>query len=98
MIELPSLNSLPNLPAPQGTLACEQNPERWFFLGKPGVRNHAQEAHLEEVKEDCRACPVMGGCLRYALSNDERDGIWGATTPEERRAIKRGVQRREEAA
>jgi|GEM_PF-6043034 len=29
----------------------------------------------------CRACPISGDCLQYALEYDRRYGIWGGTTP-----------------
>ena len=36
----------------------------------------------------CRACPVQAECLEYALTNDERYGIWGGTLPSERAKMK----------
>lgn len=35
----------------------------------------------------CRACPVMSACLRTALESGDCEGVWGATTPRERRAM-----------
>jgi WhiB family transcriptional regulator, redox-sensing transcriptional regulator len=37
----------------------------------------------------CATCPVRAQCLEYALRNKESHGIWGGTTPEERRRIRR---------
>jgi WhiB family transcriptional regulator, redox-sensing transcriptional regulator len=37
----------------------------------------------------CAACPVKNECLTFALSNDERYGIWGGTTPDQRRRLVR---------
>ena len=41
----------------------------------------------------CNRCPVKTDCLDFALKNGENKGIWGGTTPEERRelAIKMSV-------
>jgi WhiB family redox-sensing transcriptional regulator len=39
------------------------------------------------VVDACRGCAVVDLCLRYALASHERDGVWGATTPEERAAL-----------
>lgn len=36
----------------------------------------------------CRQCPVAGPCLAAALTTAEPDGVWGATTPQERRAMR----------
>jgi WhiB family transcriptional regulator, redox-sensing transcriptional regulator len=43
--------------------------------------------HIEEAKTICRRCPLTDRCLAWALDTDQPDGIWGATTPAERRAI-----------
>lgn len=37
----------------------------------------------------CSACPVRNDCLTFALTNDERYGIWGRTTPDQRRRLAR---------
>src|SRR5215217_6087169 len=36
----------------------------------------------------CRRCPLQDPCAAYALTADERFGVWGATLPEERRAMR----------
>jgi WhiB family transcriptional regulator, redox-sensing transcriptional regulator len=35
----------------------------------------------------CRACPVQAECLRTALESGDCEGVWGNTTPRERRAM-----------
>lgn len=35
----------------------------------------------------CRTCPVQGACLAWALDVGDCHGVWGATTPRERRAM-----------
>ena len=35
----------------------------------------------------CRICTVQGPCLAWALSVSDCHGVWGATTPRERRAM-----------
>jgi WhiB family redox-sensing transcriptional regulator len=42
----------------------------------------------------CVRCPVRGDCLEFALSFAEVFGVWGGTTDDERRALKRGGIRR----
>lgn len=44
-----------------------------------------------------RRCPVAHECLWYALDNREEHGVWGATTPQDRQALHRIRQRRQEA-
>ena len=35
----------------------------------------------------CRTCAVQGPCLAWALDAGDCHGVWGATTPRERRAM-----------
>ena len=35
----------------------------------------------------CRTCEVQGACLAWALAVGDCHGVWGATTPRERRAM-----------
>src|SRR6185312_17139186 len=35
----------------------------------------------------CRTCEVQGACLAWALDVGDCHGVWGATTPRERRAM-----------
>ncbi|GID15190.1 hypothetical protein Aru02nite_60790 [Actinocatenispora rupis] len=35
----------------------------------------------------CRACDVQGSCLAWALDQGDCNGVWGGTTPRERRAM-----------
>lgn len=49
---------------------------RWF----PEKGGSATEAHLI-----CGMCPARQACLDDALARNERHGIWGGTTPEQRR-------------
>lgn len=37
----------------------------------------------------CRTCSVQAACLAAALDAGECDGVWGGTSPAERRAMRR---------
>ncbi|MEU1884968.1 WhiB family transcriptional regulator [Micromonospora sp. WMMD987] len=37
--------------------------------------------------ELCRGCDVQGSCLAWALEVGDTHGVWGGTTPRERRAM-----------
>jgi WhiB family redox-sensing transcriptional regulator len=60
----------------------DQDPELWF----PANGNRAT---AERAKAICRICPVRSACLEWAMAANERTGIWGGTTPNERRALRR---------
>jgi WhiB family redox-sensing transcriptional regulator len=49
---------------------------------------------IEDAKAICRTCPkdVVEQCLEYALDHNS-DGVWGATSEEERRSMKRRAAR-----
>jgi WhiB family transcriptional regulator, redox-sensing transcriptional regulator len=60
----------------------DQDPELWFPA-------NGDRATAERAKAICRICPVRSACLEWALAANERTGIWGETTPNERRALRR---------
>jgi len=45
---------------------------------------------VRRAKAVCHGCEVREVCLDYALTNGEKFGVWGATTPQERRRIRKG--------
>jgi hypothetical protein len=55
---------------------CRHDPEVWWSAG----------ASVEVAVVACSWCPVLGECRGYALAAGERYGVWGGTTPAERRA------------
>jgi WhiB family redox-sensing transcriptional regulator len=61
----------------------------------PDIFYPVSEEEAEEARAVCRACPVLESCLEWALTNRERDGVWGGATERERRRIIR--QRRRSA-
>jgi len=42
-----------------------------------------------EAKAVCMDCPVVNECLEYAIRTNQDSGIWGGTTEEERKSIRR---------
>lgn len=46
---------------------------------------------IEAVKAFCKKCEVRGDCLQYALDNNQEYGMWGGTTEEERRYMRRAL-------
>lgn len=45
------------------------------------------------AKAVCGACPVREACLQYAIATNQTEGIWGGQTGEERRRLRRRLQR-----
>jgi WhiB family redox-sensing transcriptional regulator len=46
-------------------------------------------ASTREAKAVCEGCVVRDDCLGYALTRDERHGIWGGLSERQRRRIRR---------
>jgi len=61
--------------------ACRDLGTETFYPTAPD-----QEAEALAI---CATCPVRAQCLEHALRNREAYGIWGGTTPEQRRRIAR---------
>ena len=47
----------------------------------------AKGESTEPAKRVCRRCPVRSECLEHAIARRENDGMWGGTSPRQRRAI-----------
>lgn len=100
----------------QGRCARSDDPEMWFA---PAEDKSPRYAHIQtrkgvevarrkdrdRAKELCRACPVRGQCLRYAIDNsttglswDGDFGIWGGLDKAERTRLKNLLAAKEAAA
>jgi WhiB family redox-sensing transcriptional regulator len=72
------------------------DPELFFPVGTTGLALD----HIAAAKAVCTACPVQAPCLEFALESNQDSGVWGGTSEEERRHLRRQRvrQRRAEAA
>jgi WhiB family redox-sensing transcriptional regulator len=72
--------------------ACQApgvDPELFFPVGDFGPALSQAAA----AKRVCARCPVRASCLAWALRGGEQDGIWGGTTPGERRCLRARLRR-----
>lgn len=51
-----------------------------------------EEASVAQAKTICNDCWIKDKCLAFALSTNEKEGVWGGTTPRERKRIRRRVK------
>jgi WhiB family transcriptional regulator, redox-sensing transcriptional regulator len=63
----------------------DEDPDLFFPIGSTGPA----VVQVDRAKQVCRACPVIEDCLTWALSNYQDAGVWGGTTEEERRMMRR---------
>ncbi len=61
------------------------DPDLFFPLGSTGK----PLAQAEVAKGLCSGCEVRSVCLLYALETNQATGVWGGTTEDERRALRR---------
>ena len=66
--------------------AC-RNLDSTMFFHPERERGPARAERETRAKMICRVCPVIEQCLRHALAVDEPYGVWGGTSPVERRAL-----------
>lgn len=78
--------------------ACRDiHPE--FFFGPEGEQAGARVLREDRAVDFCiSTCTVIDDCLEWALASREQHGVWGATTPDERKSIKRRRARKADAA
>jgi WhiB family transcriptional regulator, redox-sensing transcriptional regulator len=75
--------------------ACrDTDPDLFFPVGTTGPAIE----QIENAKAVCRVCDVQKNCLEYALVTNQDSGIWGGTSEEERRAIRRQWAARRKAS
>jgi WhiB family transcriptional regulator, redox-sensing transcriptional regulator len=70
--------------------SCRDSDPNLFF---PVGRGRAAIEQAEVAKLVCRACPSREPCLAFALATRQELGIWGGTSPEDRRQLGRGRRR-----
>lgn len=60
-----------------------------------GVEDGDETGNLEDAVAFCngtydgKQCPIRDECLIFALVNNEKTGVWGGTTPQTRKAIRK---------
>jgi WhiB family redox-sensing transcriptional regulator len=66
-------------------LCRDTDPDLFFPVGTTGQAL----VQIERAKQVCAQCPVSQDCLDFALETNQDSGIWGGTSEEERRKLRR---------
>jgi len=70
----------------RSTALCrDTDPELFFPVGTTGQAL----VQIEAAKAVCNQCHARVECLEFALATNQDSGIWGGTSEEERRKIRR---------
>ena len=64
----------------QAACAGTSDPDAWHLV-RPGAAEYAIRI--------CRGCPVVSECLDFAMADAHLEGVWGATTADQRAATRR---------
>jgi WhiB family redox-sensing transcriptional regulator len=66
-------------------LCRDTDPDLFFPVGTTGQAL----IQIDRAKQVCNQCPVKTDCLDFALETNQDSGIWGGTSEEERRKLRR---------
>jgi WhiB family redox-sensing transcriptional regulator len=66
-------------------LCRDTDPELFFPVGTTGQAL----VQIASAKAVCSECPANNDCLEFALATNQDSGIWGGTSEEERRKLRR---------
>ena len=66
--------------------ACRHTePDLFFPVGTTGPAVD----QIEAAKRVCRSCEAIEPCLDFALATNQESGVWGGTSEEERRKLRK---------
>ena len=70
----------------RGVASCrDTDPDLFFPVGSTGPAIE----QIDAAKAVCRACPAREPCLEYAIITNQDSGVWGGTSEDERRKLRR---------
>jgi WhiB family transcriptional regulator, redox-sensing transcriptional regulator len=66
--------------------ACRDTvPDLFFPIGTTGPAVD----QIDAAKRVCNGCTVVEPCLNFALATNQESGVWGGTSEEERRKLRK---------
>jgi WhiB family redox-sensing transcriptional regulator len=70
------------------------DPDLFFPVGTAGPALD----QIGRAKRVCARCPVRARCLEWALNSGQETGVWGGTSEDERRVLRRRKTERHDGA
>ena len=75
--------------------ACrDTDPDLFFPIGTTGQAID----QIEAAKSVCNDCESIEACLEFALATNQESGVWGGTSEEERRKLRKAWLARQRRA
>ena len=65
-------------------LCVGKDPLLWY----PEIGDRAARSQIDRAITICQHCPVQRTCLEYAMTRNEKFGVWGGLTATERRTLR----------
>lgn len=66
--------------------ACrDTDPDLFFPVGTTG----AAVDQIEAARAVCHSCEAQPACLEFALTTNQESGVWGGTSEDERRKLRK---------
>ncbi|ESQ01750.1 hypothetical protein B590_30233 (plasmid) [Streptomyces sp. PVA_94-07] len=82
-------------PETDQVLPCRTSPALFQIDDTPNTDRdpRAREKALTKAKHACSGCPIVKGCLKWALANPAltRTGVWAATTKRDRTQLRKDL-------
>ncbi len=72
----------------------DTDPDLFFPVGTTGPAIE----QIENAKTVCNSCAAKEPCLEFALTTNQDSGVWGGTSEEERRKLRRAWVARQRRA
>ena len=69
--------------------ACKGCDPGLFYATRTDGGRRTDDSLIVQAIAVCDGCQVRTECLDHALTTNEKYGVWGGTTPHERRALRR---------
>ena len=78
----------------EGAACRDTDPDLFFPVGTTGPAIE----QIEAAKAVCRGCEAQVACLEFALATNQEAGVWGGTSEEERRKLRKAWLARQRRA
>ncbi|WP_331762460.1 WhiB family transcriptional regulator [Streptomyces sp. NBC_01508] len=90
---IPADDRIP-FPHTEQPLRCRTNPALFEIEDiHTGDNRDAREKALTKATHACSGCPIVQGCLKWALANPDltKTGVWAATTVRDRKQLRKNL-------
>ena len=78
-----------------GAACSDTDPDLFFPVGTTGPAIE----QIQSAKAVCGECDAQSDCLEFALATNQDSGVWGGTSEEERRKLRKAwLARRRKAS